>query len=120
MWAIVEQPVPKVAQADVDRIMHRDYRTDADQANTVLRAYGDKPWHREPERVMLACLKLAGGSLVRLREQIEVAKKDFRDVVAQAEYPRFCSEAFLTKLPPDVTRQIIESDWKQYQDWLTG
>jgi hypothetical protein len=75
---------------------------------------------------------------------MEVAKRDFRDVVAPAEYPCYAKHQLRALehsqrddqgefLPPgkkrnlrfqellhDGEQQIFEADWRQYQKWLTG
>ena len=53
----------------------------------MLNEHGTESWHREPHRVRPATLKLAAGSLGRLRYYIEGAKCDYRDVLATAFYP---------------------------------
>ncbi|HEY2572879.1 MAG TPA: hypothetical protein VGH65_02380 [Verrucomicrobiaceae bacterium] len=85
----------------------------------MLAEYGPESWHREVDRVRLAILKLAGGNVEKLRQEIEVAKRDYRDVLAPAEYPNHGKYPLgVNKLPPEEQRCIIESDWRQYQDWL--
>jgi hypothetical protein len=85
----------------------------------VLGEYGVEKWHREPTRVQLAALKLADGSLQRLRANIESAKRDYRDALAAAEYPAYCKVGFrVRELPAEEQRRIIDSDWRQYEGWL--
>ena len=98
--------------------MRRDYGEDLiEEVLTTLATYGDEAWHREPERVRLAALKLAAGDLERLRQTVTDAGLDYRDVLAAAEYP-----AYLRTNPGDLGEeervQIIEADWQQYQAWL--
>jgi len=59
----MEQPTPIVTQADVERIVRRDYPKDkyADIIS-VLDEYGVCEWHRETNRVKVAVLKLANGN----------------------------------------------------------
>lgn len=86
----------------------------------MLGEYGTDSWHRESDRVRLAALKLASGSLGKLRQAIETAKSDYRDVLAVAEYPDYFKRVPRPGvLSPEQERRIVESDWKQYQDWLT-
>ncbi len=115
----MNQPVPNVSDADVERIVRRDFPAGAvAEVLATLAAYGPKTWHREVARVRLAILKLAGGDLARLHRALATADTDFRDVLASAEYP-----AYLTNVPPSgpVTeqhREAIESDWAQYRRWF--
>ena len=87
----------------------------------VLDEYGVETWHRERYRVQLAALKLANGNLKRLRYAIEDAKRDYRDVLAPAEYPSYLKETSIASRPaPDAgaMQRIFEEDWAQYEDWL--
>ena len=52
---------------------------------SLLDAYGTQPYERD--RVHLAILALSHGNEEKLREYIEVAKRDYRDVLFWAEYP---------------------------------
>jgi len=114
------QPVPQVTATDVERIVRRDFPTESYNAvMAALHQYGAEKWQREKHRVRLAVLKLSKGDQEELRRQIEVAKSDYRDVLAYAEYPSYMNE-----IPPgggvspDKRRQIIDQDWLQYKDWL--
>ena len=53
----------------------------------ILDRYGTERHERERERVQLAILKLSAGNLDRLLHNVEVAKRDYRDVLWWAEYP---------------------------------
>lgn len=116
-----KQPSPDVTRADVERIVQRDFPADRSaEVLALLDEYGTESWQREPDRVRLAVLKLAAGSLERLRYQIEQAKCEYRDVLGAAEYPRYTKVWFrIDKLPPDERLRVIEADWRQYQDWFT-
>jgi hypothetical protein len=61
----------------------------SDSASIVARLdrYGVASHERERERVQLAVLKLCNGSEDKLREYVDVAKRDHRDVLFWAEYP---------------------------------
>jgi hypothetical protein len=114
------QPAPNVTHADVERIVRRDFGAErAAEVLALLEGYGPERWHRHPERVRLACLKLAHGELDRLRAQIENAQYDYRDVIGAAEYPGYMKRMFhIEKLPEEERQEIIDGDWRQYQDWL--
>jgi hypothetical protein len=86
---------------------------------TLLNEYGTEAWHRECPRVQLAALKLADGSLEKLRAQIEAAKRDYRDVLAGVEFPAYCKVGFrIRDLPVHERLRIINADWRQYDEWL--
>jgi hypothetical protein len=114
------QPVPLVTAADVERIVRRDFPLDKYEfVRTSLNEYGSEGWHHEKVRVQLAILKLAAGRLDQLRSHLEMAKQDYRDVLAYAEYPQY-----MRAVPPSEKiesprrEQIIGQDWTEYQEWL--
>lgn len=114
------QPTPSVAPQDVERIVRRDFPPeDFDTVISVLKQYGIEKWQRECARVQLAALKLAAGNLKRLQMHIDAAKIDYRDVLAPAEFPEYSRTGFRTReLPAHEQEKIIDSDWKQYEDWF--
>ena len=114
-----EQPTPLVTNDDVERLVKRDFvESEREEVWSLLAEYGGESWHREPARVRLATLKLANGSVRRLRAEIEVAKLDFRDVLALAEYPGYMKHHD-GQLAQAEAQRIISADWKQYQEWLS-
>jgi hypothetical protein len=62
-------------------------RAEAEQARLSLDRYGDRPWHWNQNLVHLAILKASDGKLWRLRELVQMARHDFRDVVFLATRP---------------------------------
>jgi hypothetical protein len=116
----MQQPVPNVTPADVERITRRDFPKQVQQAMAVLSEYGTEDWQREVDRVRLAILKLANGDLQKLRQQMNVAKCDYRDVLAPAEYPDYLRAAPALSLPANADQKgTVTSDWEQYQAWLS-
>jgi len=115
------QPTPTVSAADVERVVRRDFPTErVAEVLAILQEYGTESWQGEHDRVRLAALKLAASNLEKLRLHIETAKRDYRDVLAYAEYPSYISRVpGPGTRPPDEVKRIIDADWKQYQDWLT-
>jgi hypothetical protein len=118
---MASQPTPNVSNADVERVVRRDFpAARVDEVLAMLAEYGTDAWHREPHRVRLAALKLAAGRLDRLRREIESAKCDYRDVLAPAEYPAYEKRVpGPGALPPGEVQRIIDTDWQQYQEWLS-
>lgn len=86
---------------------------------SLLDQYGGEPHEQERERVQLAILKLSDGDMEKLRERIKVAKEDFRDVLAYAEYP-LQMKSVTRKVGAREAKEIREKDRKQYLDWLNG
>lgn len=117
-----EQPHPQIAPEDVIRIVCRDFpESQIDAVLHVLGEYGSEPWHRESWRVKAAVLKLANGNLHAVRIAMDVAKRDFRDVLIAAEYSEYGRQTSLSSqmLEGAEKEQVIERDWEQYKAWLT-
>jgi hypothetical protein len=73
----------------------------------------------EQERVQLAVLKLSDGNPDKLRQNIQAAKIDYRDVLAWAEYPEQMQTGASTfNTTPEVIGAIMRRDKEQYQRWL--
>lgn len=115
-----EQPLPYVSAADVDRIIPREFdEKDMAQVREIIEEYGTERWHREDARVRLAVLKLSGGDVSKLRRQLDVANIDYRDAIAAAEYPNYMRNVSpSTQISNEERRTIIQTDWRQYRDWL--
>ena len=116
----MDQPVPNVSRADVERIVKRDFAS-ADVSIALAILNECRKCHTggdSPARVQLAVLKLAGGDVSMLRRGIEIAKSDYRDVLAPAEYPRYCREIGFDDVSDSVLRDVIDEDWQQYENWL--
>jgi len=116
----MNQPIPEATESEVTRIVQRDFPAEQfDAVMSILNEYGTEDWQRGISRVRLAVLKLADGDLQALRRQIDVAKKDYRDVLAYAEYPEYMQKVSPSAAPAEVERErIIRADWTQYQAWL--
>jgi hypothetical protein len=86
----------------------------------ILEFYGTDGGEKETERVRLAVLKLCGGDLSELHELTVAAKKDYRDVLAWAEFSNQVRISFaeFAALPPDTAKEICELDRHQYLAWL--
>jgi len=70
--------------------------------------------------VQLAILKLSGGERERLPDLVKMAKLDWRDVLAYAEYPEEMKTGpiEMRSLSSSATRTIRRRDKRQYQKWL--
>jgi hypothetical protein len=114
------QPTAVVTDADVERITRRDFDpAQADEVLALLATYGTADWEREAPRVRAAILKLADGNIEHLRRELDVAKRDYRDVLLGAEYLAYGA---LTLRHPHPTaedaQRAIDADWSQYEAWL--
>jgi hypothetical protein len=112
--AVTVQPVPAYADADLDRVIARDFPEPLRaRAFALLEAYGKEAWQKPPLRVRMACVKLAGGDLAQLGEYVGFACRDSRDVLAWAEYPRY-----FTATTEQERQRAIEAGWRELQSWL--
>jgi len=114
------QRIPNVSRDDVLRVIRRDFpAADADEVLALLDRYGTESRELGRARVQLAVLKLAGGSVPEVARQVEAAKRDYRDVLAEAEYPENLT-AVLRPGPVGVEEQrsMDDRDWEQYRIWL--
>ncbi|MEN3332138.1 MAG: hypothetical protein V7641_1503 [Blastocatellia bacterium] len=85
----------------------------------ILDRYGVESYERERERVQIAILKLSEGELEKLAAYVKVAKEDYRDALAYAEYPQeLQSETW--KMNAQTVEEIRQKDKTQYLDWLNG
>lgn len=71
-------------------------------------------------RVHLAVLRLSGCDLEKRREQINVAKLDFRDVIVPAEDPGIVKLGMSAwyALSDDEKEKLSKEDHTQYMDWI--
>lgn len=87
------------------------------QVEKELGRYGTESYERERVRVQVAILKVAGPAIPRIREWTDIAKRDYRDVLAGAEYPN----QLITptwNLSPAGREAIADKDADQYRRWL--
>ncbi len=114
-----DQPVPQVSEADIARIVAREFSPKhAAEVVLALGEYRKQSWHREVIRVRVAILKLANGRLDRLSEAIQTATKDYRDVLSQAEYPRYFQEFSPSENDALKRSKAIAADWRHDEEWL--
>lgn len=86
------------------------------RVHKILQDYGREVHEREPERVRLAILKLAGAELRSVEKYTGFAREDYRNILAWAEYPRQAQQWVMPD--PDEKQKMIEADLAEYEDWL--
>jgi hypothetical protein len=64
----------------------------------------------------LGVLKSCGGDLVQLRQLMQTAREDFRDILCWAEYRRECELPF--KATKEENEQARNADRAEYVAWL--
>lgn len=115
----MRMPIPKVDRADIERIVRRDFPAEmVPRIYKILGEYGGESYHRGIERVQMATLKLADGKEDALRSAMDAAKIDYRDVLAAAEYRRYCNNWNSHLLSKEEQERLIAEDWQEYTDWL--
>ena len=100
----------------------RRYWPDADpqEIMDVLNEYGDSSDEGGRMRVQLAILKLSDGQRDELPRLVRMAERDYRDVLAYAEYPEQMRLGWvdLKKLSQKEREAMKQRDKKQYREWL--
>ena len=110
------QFIPEVTEADVERVVRREYPAEIRAAvHELIR----RVEVREKPRVVLACLKNARGDLERLKRGLADAGGYWREILGEAEYPNYTKKMFrIEELPAEERERIIEKDKTQYLRWL--
>ena len=102
---------PNVTKDDIDRIIGRDYPDQRkEDVWSILEGYGSG----ESFRVFAAALKEGKGNLERLKQMVDLAITDYRDLLAAAEYPAQMKEGLFSSHSP----KTMKEDEKQYYDWF--
>jgi hypothetical protein len=93
---------------------------DSQEIMAVLDAYGAESSERGRARVQLAILKLSERRRDRLPRLVQMAKTDYRDVLACAEYPEEMRTGFveMRRLSKAEAQAIRQRDREQYRAWL--
>ena len=86
----------------------------------LINQYGTEEHEKEIKRVQLAILKLSGGDRSHLPRLVEIAKTDYRDILAYAEYPEEirASVQEMREMTDEEVTALRQRDRQQYQDWL--
>jgi len=114
----VDQFVPEVNQEDVERVLQRDFPVEHWQE---AREMMQRVQVIEKHRVILACMKSAGGDVQKLQNNLNEASGYWREIISEAEYPFYSKKMFrIDKLTEKEQADIIEKDRKQYLEWLDG
>jgi hypothetical protein len=105
-----------------EKVAHYWPDVDPEEILSILDEYGVEASERGRARVQLAILKLSAGQRDRLPELVVMAKRDYRDVVAYAEYPEEMrlSSVEMRQLSREEAQALRRRDRKQYLRWLGG
>ena len=114
----MDQFIPQVSQEDVERVLQRDFPVEHWQE---LRDVIQLVQVREKHRVILACMKVSGGDVQKLKGNLNEAAGYYREIIGEAEYPFYSRKMFrIEKLTEKEKLDLIEKDKKQYLDWLNS
>lgn len=114
----MKQPIAKVSDEDIKRIIIRDFpKNEFSEIESILQSYRSES-KSGANRVYAAVLKLSIGDFNLLKNYIEKAKRDYRDVIAMSEYPSYSKYALNDNLTNFEEQKLINEDWIQYQSWL--
>lgn len=90
---------------------------DPNEILSCLEDYGTESYETGKYRVYLAILKLCEEEkLSDPSRYVKAAKKDFRDVVARAEYPNQMKHGPVSD--PEQSARLKKQDEEQFQAWL--
>jgi len=104
------------------RLLEKLFPWEEERENVVdiMGQYGHEDFQREGDRVRMAILKLAGKSPEQIRYYTLMACRDYRDVLASAEYPNHMNHYPWREKDPERLAQIQAEDLEQYQSWYLG
>jgi hypothetical protein len=104
----------------IQRIVRREFPEKLHaEVFLMLKEYGKESCEREVDRVRMAMLKMANGTLEGLKNELSTAKSDYRDVLAYAEYPQQMRKVDPMSPPSEeALREIMLADLEQHQRWL--
>jgi len=81
-----------------------------------LKNYGIEEYELEVDRVHLAIIKCADGNINKIGEFVEIAKHDYRDIIARSEYPNQFENGFTDD--KDLIKILEKKDKKQFYEWI--
>lgn len=113
-----------MARTSRDKVLKKVNRywpdVDPQEIMEILDRYGVERYERGRARVQLAILKLSQGDRDRLEAYVKMAKRDYRDVLAYAEYPEEMrtGPVAMRQLSAEEAKALRRRDKAQYRQWL--
>lgn len=104
---------------NLQQVIEQDYPEPQRRiVDEILNWYDDQDCQREHDRVRLAALKIADGDIDQLKQAINTARRDYRDILAWAESPNEMDRMFgRNKM---TRKEAALADQKQMNDWLAA
>jgi len=110
-----EQPVAKISDEDLDFLIGREFPHDKETLKTKLdKIKSDSKDGKN--RISASILKLANQDIDSVDFLVRRANEDFRDIVAEAEYPRTSSFGFGER-DEEESKDDYLKDWEEYSTW---
>ena len=110
------QPIAKVSDAMLERLIQREFGNQADLVSRKLKQVFSET-NAGKNRISAAIIKLSDKDINAIDHLIEQSKNDFRDLISQSEYPK-CSKLGFTDTEKQNMNFIYLDDWTQYSKWL--
>ncbi|XDD45326.1 hypothetical protein AB3N60_11420 [Leptospira sp. WS39.C2] len=73
-------------------------------------------WKIDKDRILLSIVKCSNGNIDKIKQLVTMANKDYRDVLAWAEYPNKMKQGFTNN--KKVNSEIEKKDKEQFNNWL--
>ncbi|MBN8216439.1 MAG: hypothetical protein J0L75_07330 [Spirochaetes bacterium] len=118
----MDQKVPVFSIEDVNRIITREFpRESFDMVFSILMKYSGEGSKNGRYRVWIDAIRNSSKNIERLRNQIEIAIIDYRDVISKAEYPEYTDKiSFGGAVSKLFEKEVIQRDYVQYEKWVAS
>ncbi len=110
-----EQPAASISDSELNFLINRDFPDQTDLVKTKLNKIKSDT-RQGKNRISASVLKLADKDLTKIDFLVRRANEDFRDIVAEAEYPRTSSHGFEERNEQDRKQDYLK-DWDEYSEW---
>ena len=115
IFKIGEQPFARVSDEELTFLIDRDFPNQTDLVKTKLKKIKSDTGQGQ-NRISASVLKLADKNLTKIDFLVRRANEDFRNIVAEAEYPRTSSYGFGERNEEERKQDYLE-DWEEYSEW---
>ena len=110
------QPIAKVTDKKLDQLIQREFGGRAPEIKRKLQQVTSDTGDGK-NRISAAILKCSNGDFKAIDHFIATSSEDFRDVISNAEYPRF-SKLSVKHTEGQNMKRIYLEDWREYSNWL--
>ena len=110
------EPAARISDKTLERLLRSECGDRASEVKDKFLHVKSHPLGGK-NRISAAILKLSNGDLDKINYYIDLCNRDFREVVARAEYPRYSAVAF-NETSRWEKRQYYLADWKDCSNWL--